>query len=169
MDTIYLVFTDRQAAIAALTAAGYTMDEYNAHCSGDGWGPLFDIPDEAGHYCNLYDCNNLDSSLQQYVVAAPLTPYNVRVGDEVQLVNLTVYVTAAIRDQARAMVVQIAGPTHANMWETPVTRNGEQWYVNSGPVRVELAAMMQDAQLLANAFGIPLEQAQTMLSQCVIE
>lgn len=166
MSTTYLIFPDQQTAIDVLVAAGYTMDEWNAHCDGDGWGPV--MQGNSGIEVNLYDCNNLHESLQQYVVPAPLTPNNVRAGDVVDTVNLTVYVSEAIRGQAVAMVVQLAGPTHSGMWQTPVTRNGEQWYVNSGPVRVELAAMLQDASLLAAAFGMPIEQAEVMLSQCVV-
>ena len=166
--TIYLKFPDQDTAIAALTAAGYTMDEYNAHCYGDGWGPVFAIPDAEGHFCNLYDCANLHADLQQYVVPAPLTPYNCRAGEIVETVYRCVVVTAAIRDLCRAMVVQLAGPTHAEMWSTGLSADGQApatHYINSGPVRVELAAMLDSAEALAAGTGIALEQAQYILSQ----
>lgn len=168
MSTTYLVFPDQNTAIAALTAAGYTMDEYSAHCSGDGWGPVFAIPDTDGHFCNLYDCNNLHADLQQYVVPAPLTPYNCRAGEIVETVYRCVVVTAEIRDLCRAMVVQLAGPTHAEMWSTGLSATGEApatHYINSGPVRVELAAMLGDAATLAAGTGIDLAQAQYILMQ----
>ena len=168
MSTVYLKFTDEQTAIAALTSAGYTMDEWNAHCTGDGWGSVFAIPDTDGHFCNLYDCNALAESLQQYVVPAPLTPYNCRAGDVIELVYRCVVVTAEIRDTCRAMVVAMAGPTHADMWSTALSADGSApatHYINYGPVRVELAAMLADAATLAAGTGITLEQAQYILSQ----
>ena len=169
MSTTYLKFTDEQNAITALTAAGYTMDEYHAHCQGDGWGPVFAIPDSDGHFCNLYDCNNLHESLQQYVVPAPLTPYNCRAGEIVETVYRCVVVTAEIRDLCRAMVVQLAGPTHAEMWSTALSADGSApatHYINFGHVRVGMAAMLDDAAALAAGAGITLEQAQYILSQC---
>ena len=168
MSTTYLKFTDEQTAIAALTAAGYTMDEYNAHCQGDGWGTVFATPDTDGHFCNLYDCNNLPETLQQYVVPAPLTPYNCRAGEIVETVYRCVVVADAIRDNCRAMVVQLAGPTHADMWSTRLVResDGAVFWINYGPVRLDLAAMLDDASLLAVCTGITLEQAQYILSQC---
>ena len=168
MSTTYLVFPDQNTAVAALTAAGYTMDEWNAHCYGDGWGPVFAIPDADGHFCNLYDCANLLETLQQYVVPAPLTPYNCRAGEIVETVYRCVVVTAEIRDLCRAMVVQLAGPTHAEMWSTGLSADGQApatHYINSGPVRVELAAMLGDAATLAAGTGIDLAQAQYILSQ----
>lgn len=154
-----------------MEAAGYTLDPYQAHVTGNGWGPLFAIPDEAGHFCNLYDCERLHESLQQYVVPAPLTPYNVRVGDNVQTVCLTVIVTAAIRDTARALVVAMAGPTHADMWSQGLSADGTApatHYINSGPVRTELAAMLGDADLLAAGTGVTLPEAQYIMSQCIV-
>ena len=168
MDTIYLVFPNQQTAIDALTASGYEMDEYNAHCSGNGWGPV--LAGSVGIECNLYDCNSLHESLQQYVVPAPLTPSNVRAGEEVAAVFRTVIVADAIRDTCLAMVVAMAGPTHAGMWSTKLIResDGTVFWVNSGPVRVELAAMLADAATLAAGTGITVEQAAAILSQCVV-
>ena len=163
--TDYLIFPDQQTATDALTAAGYTMSEYNDHCSGDGWGPV--LQGTNGIECNIYDCNNLHASLLQYVVPAPLTPNNIRAGDVVDIVYRCVVVTAAIRDNCRAMVVQLAGPTHAGMWSVRLVResDGAVFWINYGPVRVELAAMLGDASLLAAGTGITLEQAQYILSQ----
>lgn len=166
MSKTYLIFPDQQTAIDAMAAAGYVMDEWNAHCYGDGWGPV--LQGNNGVEVNLYDCNNLHADLQQYVVPAPLTPNNVRAGDVVDVVYRCVVVTAAIRDLCRAMVVQLAGPTHAEMWSTGLSAAGEApatHYINSGPVRVELAAMLGDAPTLAAGTGISLEQAQHILSQ----
>lgn len=79
--THYLKFVDHETAIDALQNAGYELSEYNDHCHGDGWGIVFVIPNEDGHFANIYDCNNLSASLTQYVVPEPVTPYNVRAGD----------------------------------------------------------------------------------------
>lgn len=81
MSTIYLKFPDTQTALESLVSAGYELTEYNDHCNGDGWGTVFSIPDEAGHFANLYDCRVLHESLVQYEVPPPSTPYNVRAGD----------------------------------------------------------------------------------------
>lgn len=89
--TIYLKFDTQEQAIAALTAAGYAMSEYNDHFSGDGWGTLFQIPydtgtiDESGEaiyslldgwFANLYDSET--TALDTYRVPDPETPYNVK-------------------------------------------------------------------------------------------
>ena len=150
----------------ALTAAGYTMSEYNDMASGNGWGPV--LPGSNGIECNLYDCENLHESLQQYVVPAPLTPNNIRAGDAIQTVYRCVVVADAIRDLCRALVVQLAGPTHAEMWSVGLSADGSApatHYINSGLVRVELAAMLDDAAALAAGTGIDLAQAQYILSQ----
>lgn len=119
---------------------------------------------------NLYDCTaDLHESLQQYVVPAPLTPNNVRAGEIVETVYRCVIVPAALRDTCRALVVQMAGPTHADMWSTGLSATGQApatHYINAGPVRVELAAMLDDPALLAAGTGIPLEQAQAILAAC---
>ena len=164
--TDYLIFPDKQTAIDALTAAGYTMSAYNDHCAGDGWGPV--LQGTNGIECNIYDCTNLHESLQQYVVPAPLTPNNIRAGDVVDIVYRCVVVTAAIRDTCRALVVQLAGPTHADMWSIGLSADGNApatHYINSGPVRVELAALLADANLLSAAAGITPLQAQGLLAQ----
>lgn len=76
--TVYLKFASQSEAIAKLTAAGFTLSEYSDHChSADGWGSLFAIPEQAGHFANLYDAE-CPSTLKAYEVDAPLTPYNVR-------------------------------------------------------------------------------------------
>lgn len=79
--TIYLKFPDAQTAIDAMTAAGYLLSEYSDHFSGNGWGPMFSIPETDGHFANVYDADSVDASLEQYIVQTPLTPYNVRVGE----------------------------------------------------------------------------------------
>jgi len=171
MATVYLKFTDQSEAVTAMETAGYRLDPYQSHVNGNGWGPLFSIPDTAGHFCNLYDCETLPESLQQYVVPEPLTPYNVRAGEHINTVFLTVIVTAAIRDTARALVVAMAGPTHADMWSIGLSADGSApatHYINSGPVRVELAAMLGNAELLAAVTGITLPEAQYILSQCIV-
>jgi len=81
MSTIYLKFPSQSEAELALIAAGYELSEYKDHCNGNGWGSVFSIPDQTAHFANIYDCNALPESLQQYVVPAPLTPLNVRAGD----------------------------------------------------------------------------------------
>ena len=166
MSKTYLIFPDQQTAIDALTAAGYTMDEYNAHCYGDGWGTV--LPCESGIECYLYDCVNLSETLQQYAKPMPLAPSNVRAGEIVETVYRCVVVTAAIRDLCRAMVVQLAGDTHADMWSTGLSADGQTpatHYINSGLVRVELAAMLDSAEALAAGTGIDLAQAQYILMQ----
>jgi len=81
MSTIYLKFPSQSEAELALIAAGYELSEYRDHCNGNGWGSVFSIPDQTAHFANIYDCTSLSESLQQYVVPAPLTPFNVRAGD----------------------------------------------------------------------------------------
>jgi len=81
MSTQYLKFPDQQTAVAALQDSGYELSEYNDHCNGNGWGSVFSIPDQTAHFANIYDCPSLHESLEQYVVPAPLTPFNVRAGD----------------------------------------------------------------------------------------
>ena len=167
MTTHHLKFSDEQTALAALQAAGYDLGDTANHVNGDGWGPLLD--DDGGVVWYLYDCHDLHASLQQYVSPLPLNPINARAGNTENTVYRCVIVTAAIRDTARAMVVAMAGDTHSGMWSTPVYRDGQLYgYINSGPVRVELAAMLDDAATLAAGTGIPLEQAQYILSQCIV-
>lgn len=166
MSTIYLVFPDQETAVTALQTAGYELSEYQDHIAGNGWGPV--LPGLNGIECNLYDCRtDLHESLQQYVVPAPLTPNNIRAGDEIQTVYRCVIVSDAIRDMCRALVVQLAGPTHASMWSTGLSATGAApatHWINSGPVRVELAAMLDDAGTLAAGAGIPLAEAQQLLA-----
>lgn len=166
MSTTYLIFPDMQTAIDALTAAGYQLSEYNDMAGGNGWGPV--LHGTNGIEVNLYDCTaDLHESLQQYVVPAPLTPNNIRAGDEIQTVYRCVVVPDAIRDMCRALVVQLAGPTHASMWSTGLSATGAApatHWINSGPVRVELAAMLDDAATLAAGAGIPLAEAQQLLA-----
>ena len=166
MSTVYLKFTDQSSAVAAMQAAGYELSEYQDMASGNGWGPLFSIPDTDGWFANVYDCNVLHELLQQYVVPAPLTPYNTRAGDDVQTVYRCVVVADAIRDTCRALVVALAGPTHAGMWSTELVRESDNaiFWINSGPVRAELAAMLDDPAALAAGAGIPLAEAQQLLS-----
>jgi len=66
------------------------------------------------------------------------------------------------------MVVQLSGDVHASMWSQGLSADGSEpatHYINSGLVRVELAACLDDAQTLATATGCTLEQAQGLLSQ----
>jgi len=81
MSTQYLKFPDQETAESALIEAGYELSEYKDHCNGNGWGSVFSIPDQTAHFANIYDCTSLPESLQQYVVTAPLTPFNVRAGE----------------------------------------------------------------------------------------
>lgn len=77
--TIYLKFASQSDAIAKLTAAGFTLSEYNDHCqSCTAWGSVFAIPEVDGHFANLYDCDERPESLSPYRVPDPATPYNVR-------------------------------------------------------------------------------------------
>lgn len=184
--TIYLKFADQATALAALGAENYRLGANM--CSGNGWGWMGLIPAAYtaaelaqiadgirvplsfidGFHVNLNDCNELAASLAPYEVPAPLTPFNVVAGREVATVYRCVVVTAAIRDMCRAMVVQLAGDVHAGMWSQGLSGNGSEpavSYINSGFVRVELAACLDDAQTLATATGCTLEQAQGLLAQ----
>lgn len=186
--TIYLKFPDQETAVAALIAEGYTISDYCDMATGNGWGWMGLIPAAYtaaelaqmadgirvplsfvdGFHVNLNDCNALVASLAPYEVPAPLTPFNVVAGREVATVYRCVVVTAAIRDTCRAMVVQLAGDVHAGMWSQGLSADGQApatHYINSGLVRVELAACLDDAQTLATATGCTLEQAQGLLAQ----
>ena len=166
MSTIYLLFPDMPTAIDALTYAEYQLSDWCDMATGNGWGPV--LQSANGIEVNLYDCTaDLHESLQQYVVPAPLTPNNIRAGDEIQTVYRCVVVPDAIRDMCRALVVQLAGPTHASMWSAGLSATGSApatHWINSGPVRVELAAMLDDAATLAAGAGIPLAEAQQLLA-----
>jgi len=166
--TIYLAFPSAAVAYAALEAAEYTLSEYKDHLQGNGWGVLFPHPNGSSHLANVYDCAELHADLVQYQTPQPLTPYNIRAGDDLQLVYRCVVVTAAIRDDVRDMVVALAGDTHTGMWSIGLSATGQApatHYINSGPVRVEMAALLDSADALASAAGIDLPTAQYILSQ----
>lgn len=74
--TIYLHFDTQEQAIAELTEAGFTMSECNDHFQGNGWGTLFQIPDEPGWSANIYDSDT--HALDVFRVPEPAAPYNVR-------------------------------------------------------------------------------------------
>jgi hypothetical protein len=77
MSTQYLKFPDQQTAEAALVAAGFTLTEWRDHVNEfTSWIGV--IPDTDGYHANIYDCEAVHDDLQQYVVAAPATPYNKR-------------------------------------------------------------------------------------------
>lgn len=184
--TIYLKFADRASSTAALAAENYRLTENM--CSGNGWGWMGLIPaaytaaERAqmaagirvplsfidGFHVNLNDCISLPASLAPYEVPAPLTPFNVVAGNEIATVYRCVVVAAAIRDTCRAMVVQLAGDTHSQMWSLGLSADGQlpaTHYINSGPVRAEMAALLDNADALSAAAGIPLQSAQYILSQ----
>lgn len=169
MTDKYLEFPSAAVAYSSLESAGYVLSEYKDHLQGNGWGVLFPHPKNNGkHLANIYDCETLHADLVQYQTPKPLTPYNVRAGEELQTVYRCVVVTAAIRDDVRALVVALAGDTHADMWSQGLSANGQApatHYINSGPVRVEMAALLDDAQKLSDATGLTLASAQYLLSQ----
>lgn len=171
--TIYLKFPDAQTAETEMVAAGYQLSEYKDHFqaseSAQGWGTLFGIAGSVSHFANVYDSDAVPVSLDAYVVPEPLTPNNIRAGDDLQTVFRTVVVTAAIRDTARALVVAMAGDVNAGMWSQGLSASGAApatHYINSGQVRVELAALLANPQLLADAIHQDLQAAQYILGQC---
>jgi len=177
--TIYLLFPDAATAETVMVAAGYQLTEYKDHfqpapvegetVAPQGWGTL--RAGDNGHEVNIYDAESVPTSLQQYVTPEPLTPNNIRAGDEVNVIFKSVIVTAAIRDTARSLVVAMAGQTHAAMWSQGLSADGQlpaTHYINSGLVRAEMAALLQDADLLSAATGMTLPEAQYILSQCVV-
>ena len=172
MTTTYLRFPDLQTSISTLLDAGYQLSQYNDHCQGNGWGPIFSIGENSEIFVNLYDCiTTTNPLLDPYVVPEPITPYNVRAGDHIDVTYRCVIVPDALRDTCRMMVVSIAGMTHANMWSTPLSPTGQlpaTHWINSGPMRTSLTTLLDDANALSQATKIPLSQAQYILSICDI-
>lgn len=171
MTTTYLAFPTVAEAITTLETAGYVL-RAPAKLSiqqGNGWGSLFKQKNVDKVLMNLYDVQgDLHPALRPYVTAVPLTPSRIRAGDTVNDRVMCVVVAAAIRDTCRAMVVQIAGPTHAAMWSKGLSATGVEpatHYINSGPVREEIVATLSSASALSSAAGIPIEMAEGLLAQ----
>jgi hypothetical protein len=168
--TIYLKFTTQNDAVAALQNVGYEISEWNDHFSnsnGHEWGTILPDPTSTDYFVNIYDTDQCDPSLLSYKTPEPLTPYNIVAGSDMHDVYRCVVVADSIKEICRNLVVQIAGPTHANMWSTGLSANGEEpitHWVNSGYVRIELAALLNSPTLLADGVGITIEEATAILS-----
>lgn len=62
-------------------------------------------------------------------------------------------------------------PSTTDMWTVPLRAVGGTevtHYISAGPVATDMAVLMEDPQALADATGIPLAQAEDLLSQCIV-
>lgn len=74
--TIYLKFDTQEQAIDTLQSHDFTMSEYNDHFTGNGWGTLFQVPDNNDWFANVYDC--FSNEFDDIKIPEPTTPYNQR-------------------------------------------------------------------------------------------
>jgi hypothetical protein len=84
-------------------------------------------------------------------------------------VHRTMIVPAAIVEQVRALASSF--PSTTGMWTVPLRAVGGTevtHYISAGHVATDMAVLMEDPQALANATGIPLEQAEGILGQCIV-
>lgn len=62
-------------------------------------------------------------------------------------------------------------PSTTDMWTVPLRQIGGTevtHYISAGPVASDMAVLMEDPAALAAATGIPLEQAEGILGQCIV-
>ena len=83
-------------------------------------------------------------------------------------VHKTMICPAAIVEQVRAIASNF--PSTTGMWTVPLRQIGGTevtHYISAGPVAADMAVLMEDPQALSDATGIPLEQAEGILGQCI--
>jgi hypothetical protein len=84
---------------------------------------------------------------------------------------LNLLVTAAATPLASQLIEAVAGEAGKDTLSVPLVPIGSPpgteptWYGASGAIGSELVPLLQDAQLLADAAGIDLAQAELLLSQ----
>lgn len=181
--TIYLTFSDRATALAALGAENYRLGANM--CSGNGWGWMgVKIAQQvastaspstapapilaAGFHVTLHDCDTLAPSLVPFRVAAPLIPFNHVAGREIPTVYGCIVLPTALRTQMRALITRVDGDTHDDLCVKGLSANGvapATHYIIAGHFLRPFARLFTDAQLLADAANRTLAQAQTFLAQ----
>lgn len=83
MSTIYLKFPDKDTAETFLLQFEAELSEFGDHFSNffGGWGTLFPIAGQEGHFANVYDFrgdSTHESLLEMYRIPDPKNPMNVR-------------------------------------------------------------------------------------------
>lgn len=84
-------------------------------------------------------------------------------------VHRTMIVPAALAPTVRELASNF--PSTTGMWTVPLRAVGGTdvtHYISAGPVASDLAVLMEDPQALADATGVPLAQAEGLLSQCIV-
>jgi hypothetical protein len=77
----------------------------------------------------------------------------------------------AVVETCRILAENLAGSAGDNMWNTPLSPTGElpaTHWISAGHIEDEFAAMIEDANLLAAATGLPLINAQELLASCIV-
>lgn len=84
-------------------------------------------------------------------------------------VHRTMIVPAALATTVRQLAANF--PSTAGMWTVPLRKVGTSTvshYISAGPVAADLAVLMEDPAALSAATGVPLAQAEGLLSQCIV-
>lgn len=84
--------------------------------------------------------------------------------------HCTLIVPAALAPTCRALAAALA-PSGAGMWTTPLSPTGAEpatHYISTGSIDAHFASLLDSPELLAAATGVPLAQAQNILSACDI-
>lgn len=83
-------------------------------------------------------------------------------------VHRTMIAPAALAPTVRELASNF--PSTTGMWTVPLRAVGGTevtHYISAGPVAADMAVLMEDPQALSDATGIPLEQAEGILGQCI--
>lgn len=83
-------------------------------------------------------------------------------------VHRTMICPAALAPTVRELASNF--PSTTGMWTVPLRAVGGTevtHYISAGPVAADMAVLMEDPQALSDATGIPLEQAEEILGQCI--
>lgn len=83
----------------------------------------------------------------------------------------TMIVPVALAPSVRHMAESLAGSGGSGMWVTPLapTPTGEPThYISAGLIEEEFAYLMGSAEAMSGATGLPVEQAEAILSVCVV-
>ena len=83
----------------------------------------------------------------------------------------TMIVPATIADTARNLAISIIGYSVKDMWTVPLADNATgvlTHYINSGAVHVDFLTLIENAEVLAEAAGITIEQAEFILAMADI-
>lgn len=84
-------------------------------------------------------------------------------------IHRTMICPAALAPTVRQLASNF--PSTTDMWTVPLRAVGGTevtHYISAGPVGTDLVALVEDPQALSDATGIPLAQAEGLLSQCIV-